>query len=170
MLLRALDPSDANAFQALRLRGLQDCPSAFASSYEEERDIALAEVEHRLRPQSDAVIFGAFQGGQLCAVVGLRRERQMKLSHKAFIWGLYVSPEARGQGIGTQLMRMALKCAIEQLHVRQVNLGVNTTNAAAIALYKKLGFSEFGLERGYLSVAGKLHDEYQMVWYAPSAT
>ncbi len=94
----------------------------------------------------------------------------MKLSHKAFIWGLYVRPEARGQGIGTQLMRMALKCATEQLHVRQVNLGVNTTNTSAVTLYKKLGFSEFGLERGYLLVAGKLHDEYQMVWYAPSAT
>src|SRR5688572_29853652 len=36
MQIRALTPKDAAAFAALRLRGLQECPEAFASSYEEE--------------------------------------------------------------------------------------------------------------------------------------
>src|SRR2546429_9401473 len=36
MQIRNLGPADAAAFQALRLRGLLECPTSFASSYEEE--------------------------------------------------------------------------------------------------------------------------------------
>jgi ribosomal protein S18 acetylase RimI-like enzyme len=86
-----------------------------------------------------------------------------KLAHKAFIWGVYVAPEARGLGVGTKVVRHALSYAADTLRVRQVNLGVNTKNTAAVALYRKLGFVEYGLERGFLLVAGELHDEYQMV-------
>ncbi len=50
-----------------------------------------------------------------------------------------------------------------------MNLGVNTKNRAAISLYKKLGFIEYGLERGYLLVGGELHDEHQMVFHVASA-
>ncbi|MEW6705255.1 MAG: hypothetical protein AB1430_10430 [Pseudomonadota bacterium] len=34
--LRTLQPADAAAFQALRLQALRECPSAFASSAQEE--------------------------------------------------------------------------------------------------------------------------------------
>jgi RimJ/RimL family protein N-acetyltransferase len=44
----------------------------------------------------------------------------------------------------------------------QINLSVNSANAAALALYEGLGFSSFGLERGYLQVDGVLHDEIHM--------
>ena len=36
MQIRELVPDDAKVFQALRLAALRECPSAFASSYEEE--------------------------------------------------------------------------------------------------------------------------------------
>ena len=98
----------------------------------------------------------------LVGVVGLQRERMVKLSHKAFVWGVYVAPEARGRAVGMKLLRFALEYAALQLHVRQVNLGVNTTNTAALALYKKLGFKQYGLEREYLFVNDKYYDEYQM--------
>jgi RimJ/RimL family protein N-acetyltransferase len=92
----------------------------------------------------------------------------LKLAHKAFIWGMYVAPEVRTRGVGAQILQHALRYAATDLGVTQVNLGVNTRNLAAVALYKKLGFIEYGLERGFLSVGGELHDEYQMVWRAPS--
>jgi ribosomal protein S18 acetylase RimI-like enzyme len=162
-LVRALAPSDAPAFQALRLRGLQECPEAFASSYEEEAGTPLSDIESRLQPKPDSAVFGAFEGSELRAVVGLQRESMAKLAHKAFIWGVYVAPEARGAGVGTLIMSHALRHAASNLMARQVNLGVNTKNIAAVALYRKLGFVEYGLERGFLLVAGVLQDEYQMV-------
>ena len=163
MLLRTLTPEDAAAFQALRLRGLQKCPEAFASSYEEEVSTLPAEIEKRLKPRSDSAIVGAFQEGKLVALTGVQRESMAKLAHKAFIWGVYVAPEARGNGVGSMVVSHALNHASETLGVRQVNLGVNTKNTAAVALYTKLGFAQYGLERGFLVLAGELHDEYQMV-------
>jgi ribosomal protein S18 acetylase RimI-like enzyme len=86
-----------------------------------------------------------------------------KLAHKAFVWGVYVAPEVRGRGVGAQLVSHALSYAASALGTGQVNLGVNTRNTAAVALYKKLGFIQYGLERDFLLVNGELHDEYQMV-------
>jgi ribosomal protein S18 acetylase RimI-like enzyme len=163
MQIRALAPSDAAAFQALRLRGLQECPEAFASSYEEEVDTPLAKIEDRLQPKAGSAVFGAFEGAELRALVALQREGMKKLAHKAFIWGVYVAPEARGNGVGTQIMLHALRYAAAVLGTSQVNLGVNTRNLSAVSLYKKLGFVEYGLERGFLLVDGVLQDEYQMV-------
>ncbi len=163
MLLRTLKPEDATAFQALRLRGLLECPEAFASSHEEEVGTPPAEIERRLKPKPDSAIIGAFREGELVALTGVQREGMTKLAHKAFIWGVYVAPEARGYGVGSKVVSQALNYAAETLGVRQVNLGVNTKNTAAVALYSKLGFVQYGLERGFLLVAGELHDEYQMV-------
>ena len=134
MLVRALTPEDATAFQALRLRGLQECPEAFASSYEEELGTLPVEIEQRLQPKPDSAIFGAFREGELVALTGVRREGMAKLAHKAFIWGVYVAPEARGHGVGSKVVRIALNYAAETLGVRQVNLGANTKNSAAAVL------------------------------------
>ena len=168
MHIRALIPSDATEFRALRLRGLLECPEAFASSYEEEIDTPLVEIERRLQPKTDSAVFAAFEGTKLCAMVGLQREHMAKLAHKSSIWGVYVAPEVRCQGVGSEMMRYALRHAATAFRSRQVNLGVNTANQAAIALYKKLGFVEYGLERGYWLVGGVLHDEYQMVCHVAS--
>jgi ribosomal protein S18 acetylase RimI-like enzyme len=163
MEIRALLPQDAEQFRALRLRGLLECPTAFASSYAEEQGHTIEVVAERLSQKSDASVLGAFEGSALVGVVGVQREPMAKLAHKTFIWGLYVAPEARNACIGGALMARALQYASAQLGARQVNLGVNTANTAALALYRKLGFEEYGHERGFLLVDGVLYDEYHMV-------
>ena len=167
ILCRELAPPDAQAFQALRLRGLQECPDAFASSYDEEFSTPLGTIESRLAPRPDGATFGAFDGQRLVAVVGLVREHHIKLAHKAFIWGMYVVPESRRSGAGAAILGFALEYAVSTLKVRQVNLGVNAKNTPAVSLYRRLGFEQYGLERDFLLVAGEFHDEYQMVWRAP---
>ena len=48
MQIRNLGPADAAAFQALRLRGLLECLTFFASSYEEEYRDDIEIVAERL--------------------------------------------------------------------------------------------------------------------------
>ena len=50
METRILLAADAAAFQALRLEGLRDSPTAFTSSYQEECDLPLLHVAERLIP------------------------------------------------------------------------------------------------------------------------
>ena len=165
MQIRVLQVDDAPAFQLIRLRGLEECPSAFASSYEEECNTPMGVVAERLAAKEDRAMFGAFEEQQLVGVVGLQREQMLKLAHKAFVWGMYVEPRARKRGVGRQVITQALGYASKELQVRQVNLGVNANNIAAIALYKSLGFEQYGFERGFLLLNGELHDEIQMVHF-----
>ena len=163
MQIRELGPTDARTFQTLRLEALRESPSAFASSYEEEHETPLAVVAERLAAKPDRCVMGAWLDSDLVGMLGLRREGQRKLSHKAFIWGMYVSPGARRRGIGSQLIAHALSRAASMPGLRQINLGVNAANTEAIALYEAAGFTSFGVERGFMLLDGELHDEIHMV-------
>lgn len=163
VVVRRLLPADAGPFQQLRLRGLQECPGAFASSHAEEVGTDGATIAQRLAPKADGGVFGAFDGARLVGLVGMQREGMAKLRHKAFLWGMYVAPEARRTGAGRALVAHALAYARDDLGVRQVNLGVNTSNHAAIALYRSAGFEVYGTERESLVVDGRPVDEHHMV-------
>lgn len=162
MQIRELVPADAVAFQALRLAALRECPSAFASSYEEEHETPIDVLAERLVAGPDRCVFGAWIASDLVGMLGLQREEVRKLAHKAFIWGVYVAPHARRRGAGGRLIAHALARAASMRGVRQINLGVNAANGAAIALYAAAGFASFGLERGFLLLDGELHDEVLM--------
>jgi GNAT superfamily N-acetyltransferase len=67
---------------------------------------------------------------------------------------LSVAPEARGQGIGRQLMETAIQQG-KNLSYRRFKLFVESNNSTAIQLYRKLGFqteSQFALEEAHLQL------------------
>lgn len=168
MLIRLLVPSDAFAFQALRLAALRECPSAFSSSYEEECTTPLAVIEARLAADSGRNVFGAFDGADLVGMVVIGREDAQKLRHKAGIRGMYVCASQRGKGVGKLLLEQALACAASMQGLRQVNLSVTASATAAVALYSSMGFVVFAHEPGALLVDGVLYDDMQMVMNLPS--
>jgi RimJ/RimL family protein N-acetyltransferase len=162
MQIRRLTPADASGFQALRLAALLEAPSAFGSSYEEEKALPASAIERRLALHQDRAAFAAFEKETPIGLIGLARESHSKLSHKALIWGMYVIPGARGKGIGRALLLEALSLARSVPGIRQVNLCVNARNAGAIRLYESVGFESFGCEPGAMLVEGELHDQIHM--------
>jgi RimJ/RimL family protein N-acetyltransferase len=162
MHIRRLTPQDSASFQAVRLAALQDAPSAFGSSFEEERSFPSSVIEARLALKPDRGPFGAFDGEELVGLVALGRESMQKLAHKALVWGMYVKPEHRGKGIGKALLREALSLARSVPEVVQVNLSVNAANASAIRLYEAAGFKAFGREPRAMRINGEFHDELHM--------
>lgn len=64
----------------------------------------------------------------------------------------------RGQGIGTDAMRLLLAFAFEELNLRRVQLTVFSYNTAALRLYERLGFVREGVFREFLQRDGQLHD------------
>lgn len=157
--LRVLSAQDAAEFQRLRLEALRDSPTAFSSSYEDERDRDLVKVAERISPDGLGLIFGAFDGGRLVGTTGFRRESGRKLEHKSFIWGMYVTPTHRRRGIGRQLIESVLSHAASLSALRRINIGVNASNVPAIALYEATGFKSYAMERAFLIVDGVEQDE-----------
>ncbi|MCA9052813.1 MAG: GNAT family N-acetyltransferase [Planctomycetaceae bacterium] len=162
MTIRPLIASDAEAFQTLRLSALLSAPTAFASSHAEELPRTIDEIARRIDSDQHGRSFGAFDGVELVGMVHVARETRTKLAHKAWLGGVYVAPESRHCGIGRRLVSAAMAFAFGNLGVRQINLGVNSRNQPAIALYESLGFRTFGLERDFLCVDGVFYDELHM--------
>src|SRR2546429_82047 len=136
--VRRLLPADAAEFQALRLRGLREVPTAFGSSYEEEQGTPATDLAERMRRNVNGFILGAFADERLVGVVGMQREAHRKLAHKMILWGMCVAPEARGRGVGRQLVEAALREGFAVDGILQINLGVNAANAPALALYEAM--------------------------------
>jgi ribosomal protein S18 acetylase RimI-like enzyme len=93
-------------------------------------------------------------------IAGLRRADGLKTQHRATLWGMYVSPTARRQGIGAALVRLVIEKAREQ--VEELNLTVAAHNGAAISLYEAFGFVIFGVDKRALKVEGAYVDEVLM--------
>ncbi|MFD4837217.1 GNAT family N-acetyltransferase [Achromobacter sp. NPDC058515] len=161
-LVRRLTASDAASLRQLRLDALVETPESFGSSYEEEHTLTLEDIREWIAPANDGAMFGVFVDGALAGMVGVGRQRMLKMRHKAHIWSMYVTPSQRGRGLGRLLMHAAIAHARTMRGIRQVQLSVTANNAAAAALYASLGFAVYGHEPEALCVNGELYDEALM--------
>ena len=146
MDIRFLTPDDAAEWLRLRIEALKLAPEAFSASLEEYQSLSLDEVKRRLWSDGDAFVVGAFQENCLIGIAGFYREKGPKSRHKGCGWGVYVTPESRGTGIGRTMMRALLDRGSAIDGVEQVLLSVAATQESAIRLYRSLGFESFGQE------------------------
>ncbi len=156
-VLRRLGPGDADAFRELRLLALQTAPGSFGATWEDESTRPPSAFAARLE---GSVVLAAESGGGLLACAGLRRDEGPRERHKAFVWGVFVRPEARGHGLAGSLLRALLRAAPDG--VEQVRLSVSAGNAPARALYARLGFTPYGLEPRALKTPDGYIDEVLM--------
>ena len=83
------------------------------------------------------------------------------MSHKGFLWGMYLKPEARGSGLAAILVERLLEYASQE--VEQVQLTVVASNPRAIRFYERTGFVAYGLEKEALKDKDAYFDEILMV-------
>jgi RimJ/RimL family protein N-acetyltransferase len=152
--IRLLGTADAPAYRSLRLRGLREHPEAFTSSYEEDAQHPLQVAQARLDSQRTR-FWGAFQDRELCGAVGLEREGRAKVLHRAKVVGMYVVPEAKGQGVGARLLQ-ALLAHSRTEGLESLVLTVTEGNEAARRLYERCGFRSFGIEPRAIKI-GPIH-------------
>lgn len=138
--LRALTPDDAPAYRALRLAGISELPQAFCITHALESSLPLGQISQRLQHTPLQRIFGIFNDAQLIAMAGLRREPIAVVHDKATLWGVYVAPQARGKGLGRQLIQAAIDHACTIPELARLRLAVAHDNQAALSLYLGCGF------------------------------
>ena len=164
MKIRLLTEGDADALWQLRMEALQTDPWSFVESPEELKKLSPAEFALRSRPgAADNFIFAADDRGKLVGMVGFYQETPLKRRHKGWIWGVFVSPAARGRSVARQLMLAVIERARNIPGLQMILLTVSVNQPAPRQLYESLGFRSFGIEPAGIKIGDHAQDEEHMV-------
>ena len=138
--VRRIKPDDVDLLRHVRLAALQDTPSAFAKTYEEEsvypHRLWAARAEDNSEGPDHTTIF-AFDGDACVGLVGGHRSADGELVELVSMW---TEPAARGRGVAAALVEAVVEWAGEY----PVELWVTQGNDAAQRLYERCGFAETG--------------------------
>jgi RimJ/RimL family protein N-acetyltransferase len=160
-MIRELQAEDAEAYLNLRREALLESPLSFASSPEDDLASAVESVRELLQRAPGSVLIGAFDKN-LIGSVGLYRDRHLKSSHKAHLWGMYVVPGSRRRGVGSEILDAAVRHARALQGVCWVHLCVTSAAPEARRLYERAGFRIWGTEPDALRHNGESVVDYHM--------
>jgi len=146
--IRSITPQDAMLFKAVRLRALQDSPSAFGSTYAKESQLSDAEWLNRATNWNgeSRIMFVALDGNEACGIAGSYTDPHD--ATRAQLISMWTAPTHRQRGIGRLLINEVLTWA-RQRNVRILQLMVTSSNERAIRFYDSLGFSRTGHTEPY---------------------
>jgi ribosomal protein S18 acetylase RimI-like enzyme len=140
--IRRVTREEWERVRELRLRALAEAPDAFGSILDVERRHGEAEWIGWIEgwEGSRNALFVAEDAEPWAGMaVGSRAGDEPD----AHLYGMWVEPTSRSNGIGTRLVEEVLGWA-RSWDARSVILGVTETNAGAAAFYEHLGFVDTG--------------------------
>lgn len=161
VIIEQLTTKDWRVLKDLWLHALKEDEIPFGSSYAEESVKSDEEWKQKFEagPKYAARVSGTYVG-----LVGVRYEKQMKMSHTADIIGFYVLKEWQGKGIGRKLMEHVIAEMYANPKIIRLRLGVDVERINAIKLYEDLGFVKTGTAYKAVKVADhEYHDHAQML-------
>jgi ribosomal protein S18 acetylase RimI-like enzyme len=159
--IRVLTPDDAPAFRRVRLDALRLHPEAFIAAYEDEVQLSVEQFAERLTTPG-LTRFGGFAGEQLVGLVGLTLRSGFKERHKAHLFSMYVDAAHRRSGLAAQLVTAVIDKARAE-GAKLLQLSVTIGNTSAQSLYRRLGFTPYGVELRALQIDGRFYDEELMM-------
>ncbi len=143
MKIRRLAASEWMSFRDLRLRALKADPLAFGSNF--RREEAYPPQKWKKWAENGAL------GGVSATFVAEGSDRRpvgmagiFTDKNEYHIWGMWVSPDLRGRGIGSKLLDRVLSWAQSTFPSREVYLDVNPVQLSAVRLYDSRGFRPTG--------------------------
>lgn len=155
--VRPLGEEDWKQYRDTRLTALRESPEAFAATVDEEE--AYDEDFWRLRMTRSARLLAEREGQPIGIVsVGSSDDRPST----AELFGLWVSPDARGSGVATELVRAGARLAREQGQ-KQLAYWVGSGNGRAVAFASGFGFRPTADRRPMRVKSDDDEDEVAMV-------
>ncbi|MDN5790197.1 MAG: GNAT family N-acetyltransferase [Micrococcales bacterium] len=149
--VRALGEEDWQEYRTVRLAALQESPEAFVATFAEEE--AYDEARWRSRMNRSDRLVAERDGAQIGVLsLGLARTEDAENAEGVEdpqigeIFGLWVSPAARGTGAATRLVKEAARVARKKGH-SHIIYWVGTENGRAVAFASGIGFRPTGSRR-----------------------
>lgn len=99
--------------------------------------------------EAETYLLVACAGKDILGALTLKTWADPAFRHKGEIGRVAVDQTRSGRGVGSRLMAAAIDLADNWFNLMRLELLVRADNAAAIALYRKFGFSEEGTLRAY---------------------
>jgi RimJ/RimL family protein N-acetyltransferase len=96
------------------------------------------------------------------APLGLITLRDVDWVNRTAMFGLWIAPEAQGNGVGKSATAQMIDVAFGRLNLRKLSLDVLASNERAIAMYAGLGFTQEGRFIDQVSVDGVGEDVIRM--------
>lgn len=91
VIVRPLEPSDADILIPLRRQALAAEPLAFGASMEDDRTLSPDLLRASLADPARFAVIGAFDADALVGMAGLLRMEKLKARHRAMLWGMFVT-------------------------------------------------------------------------------
>lgn len=144
---------DWQAYRDLRLEMLLDAPESFWTRYDQIADRGEEQWRHAVT--SATTLQAVSEEGRPLGTLTVDRPRvDAGLPGTVFVLAVYVRPEARGRGVGDQLLRTAEQVAAEQFDAQRLLLHVSELNEPALALYSRHGYRPTGETIAHPRLAG----------------
>lgn len=147
IVVRRVTAADAALLRDIRLRALQDAPSAFGSTYAAEMTRTDAEWRERAASGAkgtDRFTALAFDDDQCVGLAGGFRNDEDGHHADIDLVSMWVAPTHRGSGVADQLVDAVLEWACNEASADVVGLWVTRGNDRAQRFYERLGFVETG--------------------------
>ncbi|QGN58343.1 GNAT family N-acetyltransferase [Nostocoides sp. HKS02] len=155
--VRTLGEDEWEQYRAVRLSALEESPDAFAATLAEEQEFD--EALWRTRMQRSQRLLAEREG----TAVGVASLGQQTESDRvAELFGLWVSPAARGSGVATQLVRAGADAARQQGRTH-LAYWVGTDNGRAVAFASGFGFRPTDSRRPMRVRQADVEEEIAMV-------
>jgi GNAT superfamily N-acetyltransferase len=152
LVMRLLEGEEWPLARDLRVAAMRDSPTAFGSTV--DRELSLSEDKWRGRLAGSAWFVACCAGEPLGLVSGVRVEPPDTRE----LAGMWVSPDWRGEGVSDALAVAVSEWAQADGAARLV-LWVVETNAPALRLYARHGFSATGRRQALPSHPGLVEIE-----------
>jgi RimJ/RimL family protein N-acetyltransferase len=164
LILRQLQPTDLDAYKALRIHVLSHHEEAFTSDATAEAKRTAQSYAARLGDDnSRAFTLGAFRGNRLVGAVTCEHDARVKVQHIGHIIGMMVHTDEQGRGVGRALLDALIGRASADAELHQLTLNVTAGNAAAERLYERSGFTRYGTHAQAIRVDGEFFDKHHML-------
>ncbi|MFC4761012.1 GNAT family N-acetyltransferase [Fructobacillus durionis] len=101
--------------------------------------------------------------GEFAGVVELM---EINTIHRHAEIQIIIDSKFQGHGLAQAGMRAGIEYGFNVLNLHKIYLYVDVDNAAAVHIYKKIGFEEEGCLKHHFFAEGKYHDSYMMGLFA----